>query len=88
MKLKVNFIFEEIGGTVMAVAVGEAAKQFNGILKLNDTGKRIMELLSYETTEEEIVDCLVKEFDGDLQAIRSNVHSLISTLKSENLILD
>ena len=41
MKIKNGFVVREIAGECVVVALGEASKVFNGIIKLNETGKII-----------------------------------------------
>ena len=38
MKIKDGFVLEEVGGSYLAVAVGECAGNFNGMVRLNGTG--------------------------------------------------
>ena len=38
MKLNENFVLRQIVGSWVAVAVGQASVDFNGMLRLNDTG--------------------------------------------------
>ena len=45
MRLKEGFILHEVGEEHMAVATGEAAKAFNGIIRNNETAAYIFELL-------------------------------------------
>ena len=39
MKLNENFVLRQIVGSWVAVAVGQASVDFNGMLRLNDTGE-------------------------------------------------
>ena len=38
MKLKYNFITNEVADKIVAVAVGGDLEKFNGFIKMNDTG--------------------------------------------------
>ena len=46
MKIKNGFVVREIAGECVVVALGEASKIFNGIIKLNDTGRIIWNMLA------------------------------------------
>ena len=39
MKIKDGFMLRKVGGQNVVVAVGKASRDFNGIIRLNDTGK-------------------------------------------------
>ena len=41
MKIKNGFVAKEIAGQYVVVALGQASKIFNGIIKLNESGKFI-----------------------------------------------
>ena len=38
MKLKYNFVTNEVADKIVAVAVGGDLEKFNGFIKMNDTG--------------------------------------------------
>ena len=45
MKIKDGFMLREVASQTMVVAIGEASKTFNGIIRLNPTGKFLWEKL-------------------------------------------
>lgn len=65
MKLKDGFVLEEVGGAYLAVAVGERADSFNGMVRLNETGAFLWRLLSERAlTSDELADEVVKAYEG------------------------
>ena len=65
MKIKNGFVLESVGGAYIAVAVGDRASAFNGIVRLNESGAFIWNLLvEREYTRDEIVEKIVKEYEG------------------------
>ena len=65
MKIKKGFVLENVGGSYIAVAVGDRAKSFNGVVRLNSTGAFIWNLLvEREYTRDEIVEKIVKVYEG------------------------
>ena len=46
MKIKDGFVLEKVGGEYLAVAVGELADSFNGMVRLNETGAFLWNLLT------------------------------------------
>ena len=63
MKLKCNFEFIDMGDETIAVPVGEGADRVKGVLKLNDTGKEILEFLRQDMAIEKIVSSLEEKYD-------------------------
>ena len=88
MKIKKGFVVREVGGKKYAVATGEVAKSFKGMLGLNDVGARIFELLQNETTKDTLIDSILEEYDADRHVVEADVDKFISQLKSINVIED
>lgn len=65
MKLKYNFVVQEVAGLYMAVAVGDKANEFSGVINLNDTAKFIFELIQQGLSEDEIISRLMVEYEGE-----------------------
>ena len=69
MKIKEGFVLEEVGGSYLAVAVGERAGDFNGMVRLNGTGAFFWNLMADKhVTREELVKEAVKAYDGVTEA--------------------
>ena len=56
MKLKYNFVTNEVADKIVAVSVGSDLDQFNGFIKMNDIGAEIFEILKNDVTLDEIID--------------------------------
>ena len=65
MKTKFHFEIMDLDDGLVAVPVGAGAEQFHGVLKLNETAAAILKHLNQDTSEEEIVDLLLKEYSGE-----------------------
>lgn len=52
----------EIGGKIVAIAVGERSQEFNGMINLNETGRFIWKCLEKDTTVDAVVDKIVNEY--------------------------
>ena len=88
MKLKNRIVTNSIDGESFAIATGEAAKEFNGLVKNNPTAAFIFELLKTEQTEDSIVDAMLEKYEVDEPTVRADVRELLALLKSKNLIED
>lgn len=86
MKLKNGIVTNSIDGESFAIATGEAAKEFNGLIKNNATAAFIFELLKEEQSEESIVKTMTDKYDVDENTARADVNELLNLLKSKNLI--
>ena len=63
MIIKKGFMLRNVAGNNIVVAVGEASKHFSGVITLNETGAFLWNLLTVETTKEELLKSLLNEYD-------------------------
>ena len=81
MKLKYNFVTNEVADKIVAVAVGDDMAEFNGFIKMNDIGAYIFNMLKNDVTEEEIVSAMKKDYpDATEQEIRETVKDFLAEL--------
>ena len=86
MKAKYTFEIMDLDDGLVAVPVGDGADQFHGVLKVNETAAAILKLIEQETTEEEIVDALLKEYNGNREEVAACVREYLETLNTEGVI--
>ena len=58
----------------------------NQVYELNSTGARVWELLEAGAQDDEILDRLTEEFEGEPEQLRQDVDDLLRELKSAGLI--
>ena len=88
MKLKYEFITNEIADKIVAVAVGEDLENFNGFVKMNDIGAYIFNMLKNDVTEDDIVAAMVKDYPNENEAeIKETVSGFIAGLKENDLLV-
>lgn len=81
MKLKYNFVTNEVADKIVAVAVGDDLEKFNGFIKMNDVAADIFALLKEETTEDIVVAEMCKRYpeEGE-QEVRNTVKEFTAKL--------
>ena len=84
MKLKSDFIVQDIDDTQFLVPLGREA--FNGIVRSNKTAAFIVNCLKKETTKDQIVDAMCAEFDAPRETIAADVEEILNTLRSINAL--
>lgn len=81
MKLKYNFVTNEVADKVVAVAVGDDMSKFNGFIKMNETGAQIFKLLQEETTIETVIDEMAKLYPEEtLDTVKETVEGFVNEL--------
>lgn len=86
MKIKDGFILREVAGSFIVVAVGEAVKEFNGIVNLNETGAVLWKTLEKGATKEQLVKALLAEYDVDETTAEKDVSAFIEKLQEAKLV--
>lgn len=81
MKLKDGFILHNVGNEHMVVATGDAVKDFNGLVRNNETANFIYQQLMEDTTEDAIVEAMLKEYDAPRDVIAADVHKIIEKVR-------
>ena len=88
MKLINGFIMQDLGDEHMAVATGEAAKVFHGLVRSNETAAFIVRELLNETTEEKIVERMLETYDAPREQIAADVHRVIGQFREAGILVE
>lgn len=87
MKLKYNFVTNEVADKIVAVAVGEDLDKFNGFIKMNDIGAEIFDILKDDVTIDEIVDKMCEKHpESTREEANEAVTGFVDELKKNGVI--
>ena len=86
MKIKSGFVVRDIAGQTVVVALGEASKKFNAMIKLNETGKIIWEMLTEGKAAAEIVERILLEYEVEKYIVERDVDRFINQLREHNVL--
>ncbi len=65
MKIKEGFIMKKLGTGYVVVSVGQASKDFNGMIRLNGTGAFLWQsILDGADSREKLLKAMLDRFDG------------------------
>ena len=88
MRLKDDFISHNTGEDFVIIATGEATKNFNGIIKLNNMGGEIVSFLSNDISEEDIIKAIVEKYEVEYDTAKEDIRNLLDSLRKAGVILD
>ncbi len=86
MRIKEGFVLRRVMGNNVAVAVGEASKDFHGMVKLNDTAADIWRLIEKGHSEDEICDILLEEYEVEREKLSADIKACIAELHSNGIL--
>ena len=86
--MKTNYSFEsvEMDDEFILVPIGGAAKQIQGVIRANEAGNKIAQMLIQGLNEEDVVDALAKEYDNDREILGNYVRSVARVLRDNHII--
>ena len=87
MKLKYEFIINQVADQNVAVPVGNDLENFSGFLKTNDIGAEILDILKNDVTEEEIASELLKKHpESNMEEALETVKEFTAQLKENGIV--
>lgn len=87
MKIKEGFILRKVGRQYIVAATGEASKNFNGMMRLNEEAAFAFGLLQKGTTEEELANALMEKYSGEEAEIRADVTAFLEKLREADALV-
>ena len=80
LKTKKGFLLRRLGEEYMAVAIGEASRAFNGMIRLNDTGALYWKALEKGATPAQLTALTLETYDGVTEQARSDVQAFLDSI--------
>ena len=87
MKIKNGFILRKVGRQYVVAATGEASKNFNGMMRLNEEAAFAFGLLKEDITEDALIAALVEKYGSDEAETRADVAQFLATLKEADALV-
>ncbi len=86
MKIKEDLMLRNIVGEWIVVPMGERLLEFNGMIKVNESGAFIWRLLEQEKSREEIITAMLDAYDIDERKAAVELDSFIKTLINSHVL--
>jgi len=87
VRVKKGFILRKVGKQYVVAATGEASKNFNGMIRLDESGAYAFGLLKNEITEQEMLDALNAKYPGQEMEIQSALPNFLAKLKEADALV-
>lgn len=88
MKIKKGFICRQVAGNNIVVATGAESKNFNGIIKLNESGLILWNKLVSGAEKNELAEALLAEYEIDKAVAEADVDAFVGELRDAGAIED
>ena len=88
MRINPDFTIQKVGGSYVAVPVGETSKSFHAMIRLNETGAFLWKLMDgKDCTEEELVQALLNEYEVERAIAERDVRALVAQMRQRGLFV-
>lgn len=87
MKLKDGFILRKVGRQYVVAATGEASKNFNGMIRMDESGAYAFELLREEITEQDFLHALAEKYAMPEAQLQPDVIHFLEKLKEADALV-
>ena len=89
MKIHPDFTIQKVGSSYVAVAVGESSKDFHGMIRLNETGAFLWNLMAEKNcTENDLVDAILAEYEVDRETVVADVRRIVTELAENSIFIE
>lgn len=88
MRLKYMFETMELDNQFVAVPIDTGAKEFHGVVRMNDTAIRIFELLKEEITQDQIIETMISEYDVPRETLLEDVEKTLADFSAKGLLTE
>lgn len=86
MKANKDFVLRQIADEYLLIPVGEAAKKINGLMCLTESGFLLFQKLQDTCTREELVQCILSEYDVTAEIAEDDVDQFLETLRRFDIL--
>ncbi len=86
MKIKKGFMLREVAGNYVVVPVGDASKEFKGIITLNSSGAFLWKSLLEECNMKELLEKFLNEYDIDQKTAENDINLFLNKIKEANVL--
>lgn len=84
MKIKSGYMLNKLGNQFVVVAIGDRGKEFQGMIKLNESASFLWKRLEEEMKQDQLVAALQAEYELSEEVARRDVDTfLLSCLSRE-----
>lgn len=87
LKASNEFIQREIAGEFILVPTGQMALQVKGMISLSPSGAFLWQLLQQETTQDQLVQAMLKEYDIDDKTATADVAEFVQQMRTVGVLV-
>lgn len=87
-RVKSGFVMRDVAGQTVIIATGEASRTFQGMIRVNETGKLVWQGLTDGKDVDQIVDDVTAAFDVDRATAAADVNAFIGEMRGHGFLAE
>ena len=88
MRIVEGFCIRDLMGETVAVPTEAAAKQFSGLLTLNEVGAFLFQFLQAECTRADLLAALTNEYEVERSVAEADIDVFLDSLRAAELLIE
>lgn len=88
MKIKSGYMLNKLGNQFVVVAVGDRSKEFQGMIKLNESASFLWKRLEEEMKQDQLVAVLQAEYELSEEVARRDVEAFLAILSQQGILAE
>ncbi|MBO4125953.1 PqqD family protein [Streptococcus suis] len=88
MKIKSGYMLNKLGNQFVVVAIGDRSKEFQGMIKLNESASFLWKRLEEEMKQDQLVAALQAEYELSEEVARRDVEAFLAILSQQGILAE
>jgi len=88
LRIVEGFCIRDVMGETIAVPTEAAAKQFSGLLTLNEVGAFLFQFLQEECTRADLLAALTNEYEVERSVAEADIDVFLDCLRAAELLVE
>ena len=88
MRIKNGYLLRRIADEWIVVPLGSASLDFDGLIRVNETGAFLWKILEIGSEREIMIDALLSEYDIDRRTAENDFDEFIEALVKNDILYD
>lgn len=88
MRIKSGYMLNKLGNQFVVVAVGDRSKEFQGMIKLNESASFLWKQLEEGVQSDQLVAALQSEYEVNEEVARRDVEAFLAVLSQQGILAE
>ena len=87
MKIKKGYLLRRLADDWVVVPIGDTSLDFSRMMRVNETGVFIWEMLEVEREREDLVSAILEQYNMDRDTVEKNLNEFLQALYDRDILM-